>query len=160
MLSAIIVVSAKYLQTSKCRDYLHNFINIFHILFSLQLNRVVIHAWVNSNEKDAIQRAHKILSEMQSLRKSGERPDLVPDAVSFTSIVSTLAKDSVRGKTKERMLDTMMSILKDDDGQEIKLDSVAYNALIHAQGSADKAEMLLDFMLEQGSNSTIRPVSN
>lgn len=101
---------------------------------------------------------------MQSLRKSGERPDLIPDAVSFTSIVSALAKDSIRGNVKERMLDAMFSILKDDDGKEIKLDSVAYNALIHAQsnqsGSADKAEKLLDFMLEQGSNSTIRPVRN
>lgn len=100
---------------------------------------------------------------MQCLRKSGKRPDLIPDAISFTSIVSAIAHDSKRRKVKDaqRILDTMYSILKDDDGGGIQLDRVAYNALIHAQstqsGSADKAEMLLDYMLEQNGPSSIRP---
>jgi hypothetical protein len=60
-------------------------------------------------------------------------------------------------------LDAMFGIIKNEDGQGIKLDRVAYNALINAQskqsGSAHKAEILLDYMLEQDDTSAIRPVS-
>ena len=139
-------------------------VTLFIFFFS---NGVVIHAWANSKENGAIQRAHQILVEMQSLRKSGERPDLIPDAISFTSIVSAIAHDKRQSRVKEtqKILDTMFNILKDDgDDGGIEMDRVAYNALIHAQskqsGSADKAEMLLDYMLEKDGNSAIRPVRN
>ena len=106
---------------------------------------------------------------MQSLRKSGKRPDLIPDAIAFTSIISALTKDSSHsvGDT-QKMLDTMFGIIKnedkDEDREKIELDQVAYNALIHAQSkqsdSVAKAEMLLEYMLEQDSSSNIRPVSS
>jgi Ca2+-binding EF-hand superfamily protein len=125
----------------------------------------VIHAWANSHDEGAIQRAHQILCEMQSMRKSGKRKDLIPDAISFTSIVSAIAHGSKRGKgtDNQQILDTMFNILKDDGDGGIELDRVAYNALINAQsrqtGSSEKAEMLLDYMLEQDGSSSIRPVS-
>lgn len=151
--------------------YYTNFIllttsNIFCFVYiQQQFYHIVIHSWANSREDGGIQRAHQILSEMQSLRKSGERPDLIPDAISFTSIISALAHNSRYGKVKDaqKMLDAMFGIIKNEDGQGIKLDRVAYNALINAQskqsGSAHKAEILLDYMLEQDDTSAIRPVS-
>jgi hypothetical protein len=126
----------------------------------------VIHAWSNSNEDGAIHRAHQILSKMQSLRKSGKRPDLFPDAISVTNIISALANDSGHRKVKDaqNMLDAMFDMIKDEGGEGIQLDRVAYNALINAQskqsGSAHKAEMLLNYMLEQDGASVIRPVSD
>jgi pentatricopeptide repeat protein len=124
-----------------------------------------MHAWVNSGERNFIERAHNILTHMQSLRKSGKRPDLIPDAISFTSLITALAQESKRGGNKinaQKMLDSMFELLTNKDGGgDIDFDTVAYNAFIHAQsqsGSASKAEMLLNYMLDQHETSAIRPV--
>ena len=123
---------------------------------------IVIHAWANSSEKHGIERAHNLLLEMKKLRDSRARPDLVPDQIAFTSIISALAQSAGRRDPAEtqKVMDTMLDFVNDNEG-DIQLDTPAYNALIHAQskqkGSVAIAEQLLNHMLEQDTN--IRPVS-
>lgn len=122
----------------------------------------MIHAWATSKEGHGIERAHNILLEMKQLRDSGKRPDLVPDEVAFTSIVSALAQNSQRRNTEEtqQILETMLDFVKDEG---VGLDTPAYNALIHAQskqkGSVAMVEELLNHLLDQDISTKIRPVS-
>jgi len=123
----------------------------------------VIYAWANSKEYNGIKRANQILSEMDALRKSGKRPDLIPDAVSYTNIISALAHDSNSKNIQhtQSIIDNMFSMMNNENDQEIQLDSAVYNALIYAQskqsGSAEKALMLLNYMLDGDSKSKVRP---
>lgn len=101
---------------------------------------------------------------MKKLRDSGARPDLVPDQIAFTSIISALAQSAGRRDPAEtqKVMDTMLDFVNDNEG-DVQLDTPAYNALIHAQskqkGSVAIAEQLLNHMLEQDISTNIRPVS-
>jgi len=101
---------------------------------------------------------------MNNLRKISSRPDLVPDAVSYTSIITSLAKQN--DHDSEKLMDDFMRILE-EDRTETNLDSGLYNALLHAQvqsgkeDSAAKAERLLRSMLSESKHGTskVKPVS-
>ena len=101
---------------------------------------------------------------MESLQKSGTRPDLIPDAVSYTSVISTLARQD--DKRHADILNDIVLMIQDDNSKA-SVDSGVYNALIHAQsvsggeGSAQKAEDVLLSMLNSNiSDGSVRPVSN
>ncbi len=129
----------------------------------------VIHAWANSPEDDALFRANDLLTKIKKLRKSGARPDLVPDNVSYTSIISALAKASSKNKStsKEsaRLLDEIMNDIQ-NDMINTNLDSGVYNSLIHAKvqsgevGAAEKAEAVLMSLIHNDAPMAVRPVSN
>ena len=90
---------------------------------------------------------------------------MIPDAVSYTSIISALAKRNDRKSTE--LLDDLITLVH-EHGSGSTLDSGVYNALIYAQiqndenGSAEKAENLLLSMLDgdqDADSAMIRPVS-
>lgn len=122
----------------------------------------VINAWAKSQEKGSIRKALALLNEMNNLRKTSSRTDLVPDAVSYTSIITSLAKQN--DHNSEKLMDDFMRILEEDQ-TETTLDSGLYNALLHAQvqsgkeDSAAKAERLLRSMLSESKdgNSKVKP---
>jgi len=123
----------------------------------------VIHAWARSSEDGALSQANKILKEMKLLRESGERPDLILDAISYTSIISALTRVSNKKDPESvRLLDDMMSMVR-NEVHESNVDSGVYNALIHAQvhsgdiGAAEKAERLLLSMLTSNDSLAVRP---
>jgi len=104
-----------------------------------------------------------LLNEMNNLRNTSNRPDLVPDAVSYTSIITSLAKQN--DDDSEKLMKDFVDILEKDP--KSNLDSGLYNALLHAQiqsgqeDSAAKAERLLRSMLNEskGGPSKVKPVS-
>jgi hypothetical protein len=136
----------------------------FHSMLTHWFSYLAIHAYTNCLEKDGVQKAANILKRIDTLRKSGDRPDLIPDAVSYTSIISALAK---RNDSKSSaLLDELISMLH-EDGSDSTVDSGVYNALIYAQvqsgkdDAAEKAENLLLSMLDDDNASArVRPVSS
>lgn len=140
-----------------CFTFLSTQLRFLHLL-------IVINAWAKSQEKGSIRKALALLNEMNNLRKTSSRTDLVPDAVSYTSIITSLAKQN--DHNSEKLMDDFMRILEEDQ-TETTLDSGLYNALLHAQvqsgkeDSAAKAERLLRSMLSESKdgNSKVKPVS-
>ena len=102
------------------------------------------------------------MKEMIALRDSGDRPDLTPDAATYTNLISALAKQ--RNNDNVDAMNDVVAMVKDDTSDNV--DSGVYNALIHAQirvskeGAAAKAENILRSMLDGDLTSAkTRPVS-
>jgi len=87
---------------------------------------------------------------------------LIPDAVSYTSMISALARQN--NEKDFHLLDDIISMMNDDTSGS-NLDSGVYNALIHAKtrtgkaGAAEQAERLLRSMWEDNDSKITRPVS-
>ena len=87
---------------------------------------------------------------MDELRESGERPDLIPDVVSYTSIINAFANKSHHNSPQEAedILDRLMVNRSSSIGSGI------FNAVIKAHNnsgqnaSAEKAESILRFLLD------------
>ncbi len=139
--------------------------NRYIILFVCELTYLchsAIHAYTNSPGEDGVQKAANVLKRIDTLRRSGDRPDLIPDAVSYTSIISALSKQN-DGESAE-LLEDLISMIQEDESS-MAVDSGLYNAIIYARvqsgenDAAEKAESLLLSMLDKGAESIVRPVS-
>jgi hypothetical protein len=132
------------------------------IMPDLKCFNSVIYALANSSETDSISKAFGVLEKMKELNENGTRPDLIPDAVTYTSLISAISRSD--RKSNENLIDEVVSLIQ--EGKDIKLDSGVYNALIHAQSGrvgleyAEKAEKMLRLMLQSEDNHMAKPVSH
>lgn len=121
----------------------------------------VIYALANSSETDSINRAFRVLEKMKELKENGTRADLIPDAVTYTSLISALSRSD--RKSNKSLIEKVTSLIQGE--RDLKLDSGVYNALIHAQSRgveleyAEKAEKMLRLMLQSEDKQMAKPVS-
>ena len=119
----------------------------------------VVYAWANSKEDESLQQAGNILKRMDELRESGERPDLIPDVASYTSIINALANKS-RHSTAQEAEDILNHLMVE---RSSSLDSGIFNAVIKAHNksgqsaSAEKAEAVLRFLLDDKGPVNAKP---
>jgi hypothetical protein len=131
------------------------------ILPDLKCFNSVIYALANSPEPDSINRAFLILEKMKELRDNGTKPDLIPDAVTYTSLLSALSR--LDTANNEYLIEKVTSLIQEE--KNIELDSGVYNALIYAQSAGDgleyaeKAEKMLRMMLHSEEKHMAKPVS-
>lgn len=115
---------------------------------------LVMNAWAKSQRKDAIDRAHALLHDMEKSIK------VKPDLLSYSSMVSCIAKS-------KRSIDAGRAeeILRELDKNNVTPDNIIYNQVINlhsksgARGSAERCEKLLTVMegLANKGNGKVAP---
>eukprot|EP00557_Chaetoceros_sp_GSL56_P006495 CAMPEP_0176503992 /NCGR_PEP_ID=MMETSP0200_2-20121128/15682_1 /TAXON_ID=947934 /ORGANISM="Chaetoceros sp., Strain GSL56" /LENGTH=900 /DNA_ID=CAMNT_0017903367 /DNA_START=234 /DNA_END=2934 /DNA_ORIENTATION=+ len=123
-------------------------------------NNSVIFAWANSSDSGAVQRACQLLNEMELKRKSGDRPDLIPDAVSYTSIIRSFTKqDNDEGVSLKKYILNKAKFNVEDSGLNNVLLLTQIESNEDSGAAAEKAEQVLRSMIKDSQNdpSKIKP---
>lgn len=140
---------------------------------SLTIYNTVLNAWANSVEHTAPRRAELLLERMKTLSSTGKNPDIEPDAVSISTVMSCHARSKRKDGAlrSEELLDQAI-IAYSKGNVKMKPDSIMFNCAIlawaHCSVSghdtdtagralipAERAEMLLHRLLAMRENGSL-----
>ena len=140
---------------------------------SLTIYNTVLNAWANSVEHTAPRRAELLLERMKTLSSTGKNPNIEPDAVSFSTVMSCHARSKRKDGAlrSEELLDQAITAYSQGN-VKMKPDSIMFNCAIlawaHCSVSgydtdttgrtlipAERAEMLLHRLLEMRENGSL-----
>jgi hypothetical protein len=99
---------------------------------------------------------------MENKRKSGQRPDLIPDAISYTSIIRSLAKhDNPEGLSLKTYILNKAKANEEDSGLKNVMMLAQIESNDDSAAAAEKAEQFLRSMMKESQNepSKTKPVS-
>ncbi|KAL7537018.1 hypothetical protein ACHAXR_007541, partial [Thalassiosira sp. AJA248-18] len=142
---------------------------------TLTIYNTVLNAWANSSQRNAPKRAESLLERMKVLSSSGKNPQIEPDAISISTVISCHARSKTRhgAERGERILNEAMAMYSQGNSR-VKPDSIMFNCAITGwtnisgieseQGGmpsnvmpAERAEMLLQKMKD--SQLDVHPVA-
>ncbi|KAL3788273.1 hypothetical protein HJC23_011905 [Cyclotella cryptica] len=141
------------------------------VIPSLTIYNTVLNAWANSFERSAPRRAEFLLARMKSLSSTGKNPDIEPDTVSISTVMSCHARSKTRegAERAEELLDQAIKSYSMGNAK-VKPDSIMFNCAIlgwahcsssndgdHTRGKipAERAEMLLQKLRTLRENNTL-----
>jgi hypothetical protein len=99
---------------------------------------------------------------MELKRQSGDRPDLIPDAVSYTSIIRSFTKqDNDEGLSLKNYILNKAKVNAGDSGLNNALLLTQIESHEDSGAAAEKGEQVLRSMIKESQNdhSKIKPVS-
>ena len=101
------------------------------IVPTLTIYNTVLNAWANSFERSAPRRAEFLLQRMKNLASTGKNPEVEPDTVSISTVMSCHARSKRRegAERAEELLEQAVREYKMGNGR-VKPDSIMFNCAI------------------------------
>ena len=104
---------------------------------TLTIYNTVLNAWANSGRGVAPKRADALLERMKALSSSGTNPDVEPNAISISSVISCHARSGTRrgAGRGERILEEAMTRYLEGDAR-VKPDAITFSCAIAGEDAS------------------------
>jgi pentatricopeptide repeat protein len=101
----------------------------------------LIHAWAQSSRNDAPQRAMTILRHMEKVYRETGRPLVVPDTVTFNTVLSAFAKHGRADEARGLLLEMKSRSINGGGGiVGVRPDAISWATVIHAFSKSRRSD--------------------
>lgn len=113
-----------------------------------------LHAYANSKERNAAEKAEALLNRMEDLHQNGETKDCAPNRISYNNVITAWSRSGVKGAAEraEAILAHMQRIAEMDESRETSPNEISFNGVMAAwstsneRGAAARCQALLAHM--------------